>query len=218
MVMAALACFPVESVADIYEVKEIKGGRLLKGKTPLNVGARFNDKDNVDAIWDKNVSFTPYIKIFNVTTNVAGVIMPSTKTTRKKEPSLWDRILDYFTERKKCSTRSEGGIAEKELSDKLSQTFYLLRNENEKIDIATALPLDPEHYLQASYLHPSTGKKCKVRFNNRNGLATLSVDDLKDLPHDESHMVLRLSVEYVNEANKSRLQLTPCMNLILIEP
>ncbi len=202
------------SMADTYRIEAMKGVTVSCGGRLLGRGDYFDDSRNAPTIkWGDTAG--AYIKFFNVTTGTEGVVV-APASTRK---GFWDRVKGYFSDIRKCSTRGDGSTDGLTLlSDRLSQTFHMLDRDGEAVEIATGLPLDSCRYLEAEYVAPGVRETSRLRFGNRDGMATLTPADFSSMHRSGPLTTVRLTVSYVDLTTGRRLQLCDGMNLVLVRP
>lgn len=224
LLLAIAAAIP--AAADTFRLLAVKGADVTAGGRPVPAGSEFTDRETVIASWHAVPAGTArYLQFINTSTGHVCVVTPPDErhTAPHTEPGFWDRLMACFSDIRRCSTRSADSPDELlgDLSDRLSRTFYLLRDTaaTSRIDIATALPLDGHiRYLEATYTSPIDGSAVSLPLHSAPGRAILPASAFASLPPGAPRTVLRLSITYVDTRADARIPLCDSLNLILLEP
>lgn len=218
---AMLACAGAR--ADTFRVVALSGVELVAGKRTLAPGEEFTDSQTVVARWlPVEPDRSRYVRFMNLTARTTCVLAPGdTRRSPDKETGFLDRLMSYFSDLRRCSTRSGSDELLGDLADRLASTFYLLRSADtddaaSRLDIATDLPLDgTDRYIRASYVAPD-GTPRSFILDHAPGLAILRASSFACLP-PAPRTVVRLSLDYVDTASRT-LPLSVSTNVILLAP
>ncbi|MDE6137085.1 MAG: hypothetical protein K2F97_06385 [Muribaculaceae bacterium] len=207
LVVLSLVFSAVVASADSFRVIALSGVELVAGKRTLSPGEEFTDRETVVARWlPAEPGRSRYVQFMNLTARTTCLLAPGdTRRAAAVEPGFWDRVMSYFSDIRRCSTRSGADELLGDLADRLSATFYLLRTDDEsnpasRLDIATDLPLDgTDRYIRAIYTD-SAGCSRAIILDHTPGLAILRASALPGLPAADAspRTVLRLSLDYVD--------------------
>ena len=227
LVVLSLVFSAVVASADSFRVIALSGVELVAGKRTLSPGEEFTDRETVVARWlPAEPGRSRYVQFMNLTARTTCLLAPGdTRRAAAVEPGFWDRVMSYFSDIRRCSTRSGADELLGDLADRLSATFYLLRTDDEsnpasRLDIATDLPLDgTDRYIRATYTD-SAGCSRAIILDHAPGLAILRASALPGLPAADAspRTVLRLSLDYVDVPASRTISLSPATNLILLAP
>ncbi len=200
--------------ADTYRISEIKGGSHSIDGVELHAGATVSDLSRIVSRWDEDHGQSRYIKLYNLTTHRTQII--PAPATKKSEPGFWDKVVTYFSEIRKCSTRAPENELTGGLGESLSRTFYVMPGDNDTdIVIASRLPVDDRHRLEASFKTPSGVRRA---FFERRGQAVVlpaaAFVDVGDAAQPRTQLIV--TVDYIDLATGRRLTLSDSMTVIVI--
>lgn len=140
--------------ADTYRISEIRGGSHSIDGVELRAGSTVSDLSRIVSRWDEDRGQSRYIKLYNLTTRRTQII--PAPVTKKSERGFWDKVVSYFSEIRKCSTRAPENELTGGLGESLSRTFYVMAGDPDTdITIASRLPVDDSRRLEASFNTPS---------------------------------------------------------------
>ena len=135
--------------------------------------------------------------------------------TKKSERGFWDKVVSYFSEIRKCSTRAPENELTGGLGESLSRTFYVMAGDPDTdITIASRLPVDDSRRLEASFNTPSGIRRAP--FERRGAAVVLPASVFAGIEYGAPRTQLIVTVDYIDRTTGRRLTLSDSMTVIVI--
>lgn len=199
--------------ADTYRISEIRGGSHSIDGVELHAGSTVSDLSRIVSRWDEDRGQSRYIKLYNLTTRRTQII--PAPVTKKSERGFWDKVVSYFSEIRKCSTRAPENELTGGLGESLSRTFYVMAGDADTdITIASRLPVDDTRRLEASFSTPSGIRRAS--FERRGAAVVLPASVFAGIESGAPRTQLIVTVDYIDRTTGRRLTLSDSMTVIII--
>lgn len=199
--------------ADTYRISEIRGGSHSIDGVELRAGSTVSDLSRIVSRWDEDRGQSRYIKLYNLTTRRTQII--PAPATGKSERGFWDKVVSYFSEIRKCSTRAPENELTGGLGESLSRTFYVMAGDPDTdITIASRLPVDDSRRLEASFNTPSGIRRAS--FERRGETVVLPASVFAGIESGAPRTQLIVTVDYIDRTTGRRLTLSDSMTVIVI--
>lgn len=199
--------------ADTYRISEIRGGSHSIDGVELRAGSTVSDLSRIVSRWDEDRGQSRYIKLYNLTTRRTQII--PAPVTKKSERGFWDKVVSYFSEIRKCSTRAPENELTGGLGESLSRTFYVMAGDPDTdITIASRLPVDDSRRLEASFSTPSGIRRAS--FERRGETVVLPASVFAGIESGAPRTQLIVTVDYIDPTTGRRLTLSDSMTVIVI--
>ena len=203
----------ISAHADTYRISEIRGGSHSIDGVELRAGSTVSDLSRIVSQWDEDRGQSRYIKLYNLTTRRTQII--PAPVTKKSERGFWDKVVSYFSEIRKCSTRAPENELTGGLGESLSRTFYVMAGDPDTdITIASRLPVDDSRRLEASFSTPSGIRR--VPFERRGAAVVLPASVFAGIESGTPRTQLIVTVDYIDRTTGRRLTLSDSMTVIVI--
>lgn len=199
--------------ADTYRISEIRGGSHSIDGVELRAGSTVSDLSRIVSRWDEDRGQSRYIKLYNLTTRRTQII--PAPVTKKSERGFWNKVVSYFSEIRKCSTRAPENELTGGLGESLSRTFYVMAGDADTdITIASRLPVDDSRRLEASFSTPSGIRRAP--FERRGATVVLPASVFAGIESGAPRTQLIVTVDYIDRTTGRRLTLSDSMTVIVI--
>lgn len=203
----------ISAHADTYRISEIRGGSHSIDGVELHAGSTVSDLSRIVSRWDEDRGQSRYIKLYNLTTRRTQII--PAPVTKKSERGFWDKVVSYFSEIRKCSTRAPENELTGGLGESLSRTFYVMAGDPDTdITIASRLPVDDTRRLEASFSTPSGIRRAS--FERRGAAVVLPSSVFAGIESGAPRTQLIVTVDYIDRNTGRRLTLSDSMTVIVI--
>lgn len=203
----------ISAHADTYRISEIRGGSHSIDGVELRAGSTVSDLSRIVSRWDEDRGQSRYIKLYNLTTRRTQII--PAPVTKKSERGFWDKVVSYFSEIRKCSTRAPENELTGGLGESLSRTFYVMAGDPDTdITIASHLPVDDSRRLEASFSTPSGIRRAP--FERRGATVVLPASVFAGIESGTPRTQLIVTVDYIDRTTGRRLTLSDSMTVIVI--
>lgn len=203
----------ISAHADTYRISEIRGGSHSIDGVELRAGSTVSDLSRIVSRWDEDRGQSRYIKLYNLTTRRTQII--PAPVTKKSERGFWDKVVSYFSEIRKCSTRAPENELTGGLGESLSRTFYVMAGDADTdITIASRLPVDDSRRLEASFSTPSGIRRAP--FERRGATVVLPASVFAGIESGTPRTQLIVTVDYIDRTTGRRLTLSDSMTVIVI--
>lgn len=203
----------ISAHADTYRISEIRGGSHSIDGVELRAGSTVSDLSRIVSRWDEDRGQSRYIKLYNLTTRRTQII--PAPVTKKSERGFWDKVVSYFSEIRKCSTRAPENELTGGLGESLSRTFYVMAGDPDTdITIASRLPVDDSRRLEASFSTPSGIRRAP--FERRGATVVLPASVFAGIESGTPRTQLIVTVDYIDRTTGRRLTLSDSMTVIVI--
>lgn len=210
-VVCLAAVLPVK--ADTYRISEIKGGTHSIDGIELRVGDTVSDLSRIVSRWQDDNGQSRYIKLYNLTTKRTQIVPAPLKKTN--EPGFWDKVMTYFTDIRKCSTRAPENELTGGLGESLSRTFYVMPGDpGTDIAVASRVAIDNGHSLEASFRHGDSRRR--IGFERRGNTVVLPSSAFSDLAAEAPRTEIIVTVEYIDHSSGRRLTLSDSMTVVIV--
>ena len=203
----------ISAHADTYRISEIRGGSHSIDGVELHAGSTVSDLSRIVSRWDEDRGQSRYIKLYNLTTRRTQII--PAPVTKKSERGFWDKVVSYFSEIRKCSTRAPENELTGGLGESLSRTFYVMAGDADTdITIASRLPVDDSRRLEASFSTPSGIRRGS--FESSGAAVVLPASVFAGIESGAPRTQLIVTVDYIDRTTGRRLTLSDSMTVIII--
>lgn len=196
-----------------YRVMRIPKTKIIIGGKNVVAGDVVTDSDLKSIEWGDN----DYVRLKEILPgNKQGRSSVLTKKTYKKTPS------GNLTSVVPLSSRdvADNEVTDMVLREFLSQTFYLLydlSDADERINIASTLPLDEHRYVEAEC--SSRGRKMKLRLPVENGEFYFVPAQFSSLIQSGTPSTdILVKLYYVDSESATRTEITSSMNIVVLMP
>lgn len=201
------------AAADTYRISEIRGGSHSIDGVELRVGSTVSDLSRIVSQWDEDRGRSRYIKLYNMTTRRTQII--PAPPAKRSERGFWDKVVSYFSEIRKCSTRAPENELTGGLGESLSRTFYVMPGDADTdIAIASRLAVDDSRRLEASFATPAGQRRAS--FERRGDTLVLPAAAFDGIAGASPRAQVIVTVDYIDSSTGRRLTLSDSMTVIVI--